>query len=108
MSTYTVNKGVGHDVEFHGLTAQYLVIFAGGLLGCFCRSAVGVWRRPMGKCGYWRRLCFGTCLGYFPTERSLRPLRAAQDRSGPNAAPTYNPPQADQVLVTKNVLIEAL
>ena len=62
----------------------------------------------MGKCGYWRRLCFGTCLGYFPTERSLRPLRAAQDRSGPNAAPTYNPPQADQVLVTKNVLIEAL
>ena len=35
MSTYTVNKGVGHDVEFHALTAQYLVIFAGGLLGCF-------------------------------------------------------------------------
>lgn len=35
MATYIINKGIGRDVEFHGLTAQYLVIFAVGLLGCF-------------------------------------------------------------------------
>lgn len=32
MSQYGVNKGVGRKVEFKGLTAQYLFIFAGGLL----------------------------------------------------------------------------
>lgn len=32
---YTINKGVGKDVEFHGLRAQYLFIFAGGLAGVF-------------------------------------------------------------------------
>lgn len=32
---YTINKGVGKDVEFHGLRAQYLFIFAGCLAGVF-------------------------------------------------------------------------
>lgn len=35
MSLYTINKGMGKDVEFHGLRAQYLFIFAGGLLCVF-------------------------------------------------------------------------
>lgn len=35
MGEYQVNKGVGREVEFKGLTAQYLFIFAGGLLGVF-------------------------------------------------------------------------
>lgn len=30
---YNINKGVGRTVEFKGLKAQYLFIFAGGLLG---------------------------------------------------------------------------
>lgn len=30
--TYTINKGIGRSVEFKGLKAQYLFIFAGGLL----------------------------------------------------------------------------
>ena len=33
MSTYHINKGIGKTVEFKGLKAQYLFIFAGGLLG---------------------------------------------------------------------------
>ncbi len=30
--TYAINKGIGRSVEFKGLKAQYLFIFAGGLL----------------------------------------------------------------------------
>lgn len=30
--TYEINKGIGRTVEFKGLKAQYLFIFAGGLL----------------------------------------------------------------------------
>lgn len=32
---YGINKGVGRSAEFKGLTAQYLFIFAGGLLAVF-------------------------------------------------------------------------
>ncbi|MCY1662621.1 DUF4133 domain-containing protein [Chryseobacterium sp. SL1] len=30
--TFNINKGIGRTVEFRGLKAQYLFIFAGGLL----------------------------------------------------------------------------
>ncbi|PWN64162.1 DUF4133 domain-containing protein [Chryseobacterium viscerum] len=33
MNSYNINKGIGRSVEFKGLKAQYLFIFAGGLLG---------------------------------------------------------------------------
>jgi len=33
MNQYNINKGIGRTVEFKGLKAQYLFIFAGGLLG---------------------------------------------------------------------------
>lgn len=33
MDSYKINKGIGRTVEFKGLKAQYLFIFAGGLLG---------------------------------------------------------------------------
>lgn len=33
MTAYSINKGIGRTVEFRGLKAQYLFIFAGGLLG---------------------------------------------------------------------------
>ena len=33
MNTYHINKGIGRTVEFKGLKAKYLFIFAGGLLG---------------------------------------------------------------------------
>ncbi len=32
MNSYNINKGIGRTVEFRGLKAQYLFIFAGGLL----------------------------------------------------------------------------
>jgi hypothetical protein len=32
---YSINKGIGKSVEFKGLKAQYLFIFAGGLLAVF-------------------------------------------------------------------------
>ena len=32
MADYPINKGIGHSVEFKGLKAQYLFIFAGGLM----------------------------------------------------------------------------
>jgi len=32
---YPVNKGIGRPVEFKGLKAQYLFLFAGGLLSAF-------------------------------------------------------------------------
>lgn len=35
MPEYYINKGVGKSAEFKGLRAQYLYIFAGGLLGSF-------------------------------------------------------------------------
>ena len=33
MTAYNINKGIGREVEFHGLKAQYLFYFAGGLHG---------------------------------------------------------------------------
>lgn len=33
MKSYHINKGIGSTVEFKGLKAQYLFLFAGGLLG---------------------------------------------------------------------------
>ena len=35
MADYPINKGIGHSVEFKGLKAQYLFIFAGGMLAVF-------------------------------------------------------------------------
>lgn len=35
MANFQINKGIGRTVEFKGLKAQYLFIFAGGLLAVF-------------------------------------------------------------------------
>jgi membrane protein YdbS with pleckstrin-like domain len=35
MANYSINKGVNKPAEFKGLQSQYLLIFAGGLLGSF-------------------------------------------------------------------------
>ena len=35
MAELNINKGIGQSVEFKGLKAQYLFIFAGGLLAVF-------------------------------------------------------------------------
>ena len=46
---FPINKGIGKPAEFQGLKAQYLFIFAGGLLGLFVvfvvmfMAGVGQW-----------------------------------------------------------------
>ena len=40
MADYPINKGIGHSVEFKGLKAQYLFIFAGAQNG----------RKPFEEC----------------------------------------------------------
>ena len=35
MPEYSINKGIGRSVEYRGLKAQYLLIFAMGLLSMF-------------------------------------------------------------------------
>ncbi|WP_289773224.1 DUF4133 domain-containing protein, partial [uncultured Duncaniella sp.] len=35
MAEYPINKGIGRSVEYRGLKAQYLFIFAVGLLSMF-------------------------------------------------------------------------
>jgi hypothetical protein len=35
MAEYSINKGIGGSVEFKGLKAQYLFVFAGGLIAIF-------------------------------------------------------------------------
>lgn len=46
---YTINKGIGKSAEFRGLKAQYLFIFAAGLLAVFTvfiilyMAGVGQW-----------------------------------------------------------------
>ena len=51
MAEYQVNKGVGRQVEFQSLTAQYLVLFVAGLLGVFvCFAGMYMSGLPQGFC----------------------------------------------------------
>lgn len=51
MAEYQVNKGAGRQVEFQGLTAQYLVLFVAGLLGVFvCFAGMYMGGIPQGLC----------------------------------------------------------
>ena len=51
MGEYQVNKGVGRQVEFQGLTAQYLVLFVAGLLDVFvCFAGMYMGGIPQGLC----------------------------------------------------------
>ena len=53
MSEYNINKGIGKTVEYKGLKAQYLFIFAGGLIADFVLFVV----RYM--CGVPQWFCIG-------------------------------------------------
>ena len=51
MGEYQVNKGVGRQVEFQGLTAPYLGLFVAGLLGVFvCFAGMYMGGVPQGLC----------------------------------------------------------
>lgn len=53
MAEYAINKGVGRSVEYKGLKAQYLFIFAGGLLAVFVVFVI------MYICGISQWVCIG-------------------------------------------------
>ena len=69
MAEYPINKGIGRPVEFKGLKAQYLFIFAGGLLAAFILFVI----LYMAGAGQW--LCIG-----FGVEHGLMKLGAARMR----------------------------
>ena len=56
MAEYPINKGIGRPVEFKGLKAQYLFIFAGGLLALFILFVI----LYMVGIGQWIRIGFGS------------------------------------------------
>lgn len=53
MASWDINKGIGRTVEFKGLKAQYLFLFAGGLLAVFLLVVVCY------LCGMSQWLCLG-------------------------------------------------
>ena len=53
MASWDINKGIGRTVEFKGLKAQYLFLFAGGLLAVFGLVVVCY------LCGMSQWLCLG-------------------------------------------------
>ena len=53
MASWEINKGVGRTVEFKGLKAQYLFLFAGVLLATFLLVVVCY------MCGMDQYLCLG-------------------------------------------------
>ena len=64
MADYPINKGIGHSVEFKGLKAQYLFIFAGGLLAVFFLVVV------LYMAGADQLVCIG--MGNIPPEQQVR------------------------------------
>lgn len=55
MKEYPINKGIGRNPEFQGLTSQYLFIFAGGLLAVFLVFVI----MYMAGIGQWICIGFG-------------------------------------------------
>lgn len=53
MAEYSINKGIGRTVEYKGLKAQYLFIFAGGLIADFVLFVV------LYMCGVPQWFCIG-------------------------------------------------
>lgn len=106
MAAFEINKGVGRGVEFQGLKAQWLYLFAGGLLSDFILvvilSLVGVeqvlsiilglvgatlivWQtfalnKRYGRYGLMKRRARHRQCGYVLTRRSIRHLLFIQPK----------------------------
>lgn len=95
MAEYPINKGVGRQVEFKGLRAQYLFLFAGGLLAVFILVVVlymgGVDQVAclVAGVGLGRRAC-GADL---PSEPQVRGLRTDEAPRRTAASATYRLPK---------------
>ena len=81
MNSYNINKGIGRTVEFKGLKAQYLFIFAGGLLGTLIfvmilyMAGVNLLHLPVSRC-WW---CFADCMADLFTEQEIWRARIDED-----------------------------
>lgn len=75
MAEYAINKGIGRPAEFKGLKAQYLFIFAGGLLAVFLLFIILYMAggEPVGVHRPGRGALPVAGMAYLPTERELRP-----------------------------------
>ena len=97
MSDFEINKGVGREVEFKGLRAQYLFIFAFGLLAVFVvfvimyTAGIGQWT-CIGFRGAARRSpgCHGSGLADLFAEPAFRQPRTDEAPCRP-AASQENP-----------------
>ena len=85
MSDFEINKGVGREVEFKGLRAQYLFIFAFGLLAVFVVFVI----MYTAGIGQWTCIGFGVSADLFaePAFRQPRtdeaPCRPAASQENP-------------------------
>ena len=70
MAEYPINKGIGRPVEFKGLKAQYLFIFAGGLLAAFVLFVI----LYMAGAGQWLCIGFGVVSAYVLHRRRVSNL----------------------------------
>ena len=68
MSEYQINKGIGRSVEYKGLKAQYLFIFAGGLLAMF---VVFVIMYIIGISQWFCHSHINSCLAHISSERQI-------------------------------------
>ena len=83
MAAFEINKGVGRTVEFKGLKAQYLFLFAGGLLAVFILVVI------LYLCGVSQITCLvigvvGASLVVWQTfdhEQKVRAIRTDEERS---------------------------
>ena len=93
MAEYPINKGVGRQVEFKGLRAQYLFLFAGGLLAVFILVVV----LYMGGVDQVACLVAGVGLGgalvALPSEPQVRGLRTDEAPRRTAASATYRLPK---------------
>ena len=86
MSDFEINKGVGREVEFKGLRAQYLFIFAFGLLAVFVVFVI----MYTAGIGQWGIGCHGSGLADLFAEPAFRQPRTDEAPCRP-AASQENP-----------------
>ena len=86
MSDFEINKGVGREVEFKGLRAQYLFIFAFGLLAVFVVFVI----MYTAGIGQWTCIGFGVSAADLFAEPAFRQPRTDEAPCRP-AASQENP-----------------
>ena len=79
MNSYNINKGIGRTVEFKGLKAQYLFIFAGGLLGNPGDDTVYGRRKLLHLPNTWSWRCFPNRVADLFTEQKVWRTRTDED-----------------------------